>query len=118
MTGLAKSSEIPKAVDITFEKSGISPINDIAPIELYDYFDIEYKNSDDQTKKQIKDIYKFLRKDNEDMSNVYSKLTDIAIKLGYPNFNETRHGKIWSYLKINSQIFDLQKRKELMERNV
>ena len=117
MEGLAKSApvSVPATVSIRSESPAISSFmfND-TPIEVYDYFDVNYNEAEDKDKRQLKDIFNMLKSESGDMAGVFKKLTDVSIKLGVPAFNETKHGKIWSYLKISSQINELQKRQDLL----
>lgn len=117
MEGLAKSapSNAPVTVNISKESPAISAMMlDGAPIELYNYFDVEYSNTPDKDKKQLREIFDLIKSETGDMAGVFKKLTDVSIKLGAPSFNETKHGKVWSYLKIASQINELQNRQELL----
>ena len=43
------------------------------------------------------------------------KIGEIEQKIGMPAFNETRYGRIWSYLKINSRINEMEKQKKAMK---
>lgn len=112
---IAPSNVVPVNTSIGKESPAISSFMfNGAPIEIYDYFDVNYTKADDTTKKQLRDIFDSLKSESGDMAGVFKRLTDVSIKLGSPNFNETRYSKVWSYLKISNQINELQDRQKLL----
>lgn len=93
----------------------ITPMVDGIPIDIIDYFNIDTMSINTRENNQLIDIYKLLKNDGDSDSDVILKIGEIERKLGYPAHNETRYGKVWSYVKINSRIIEMEKQKKAME---
>ncbi|OPZ89046.1 MAG: hypothetical protein BWY74_02887 [Firmicutes bacterium ADurb.Bin419] len=112
MEGLAKSapSSTPATVNISKESPAISAyMVDGVPVEMYEYFGLNLGNVETQDKAKLKDIFDYLIPTSKNMSDAFSKLTDIQLRLGSSSY-EKRHDKIWNFIKINKQIEELQRR--------
>lgn len=93
----------------------ITPSINGVPISLIDYFNIDIRNIESRDNNQLAEVYKLLKSDSETDGDVLLKIGEIERKLGSPAYNETRYGRIWSYLKINSRINEMEKQKKAME---
>lgn len=93
----------------------IVPMVNGVPIDLIDYFNIDIRNLDSRDSNQLSEVYKLLKSDSETEGDVLLKIGEIERKLGSPTYNETRYGRIWSYLRINSRINEMEKQKKAME---
>lgn len=93
----------------------ITPMVNGVPIELIEYFNIDIRNTDSRDNNQLVEIYKLLKNDGETDGDMLLKIGEIERKLGSPAFNETRYGRIWSYLRINNRISEMEKQKKAME---
>lgn len=93
----------------------ITPSINGVPISLIDYFNVDIRKMESRDNDQLAEIYKLLKNDSETDSDVILKIGEIERKLGSPTYNETRYGKIWSYVRINSRIADMEKQKRAME---
>lgn len=93
----------------------ITPSINGVPISLIDYFNIDIRNIESRDNNQLAEVYKLLKSDSETDGDVLLKIGEIERKLGSPAYNETRYGRIWSYLRINSRINEMEKQKKAME---
>lgn len=96
----------------------LTPMVNGVPVDIINYFNIDIRNVDNRENSQLSEIYKLLKNDSKTDSDVILEISTIERKLGSPAYNESRYGKIWSYLKINSRIEDMEKQKRAMEINV
>lgn len=92
----------------------IAPMVDGVPIDFIDYFNIDMRNMDARTRQQLSDIYEIIGNDGS-MGDVMTKMAEITRKVGSPSLGETRHSKIWQYLKVQSRITELEKQKRALE---
>lgn len=93
----------------------ITPSINGVPISLIDYFNIDIRNIESRDNNQLAEVYKLLKSDSETDGDVLLKIGEIERKLGSPAYNETRYGRIWSYLRINSRINEMEKQKKAMD---
>lgn len=93
----------------------ITPSINGVPISLIDYFNIDIRTLESRDNNQLSEVYKLLKNDSETDGDVLLKIGEIERKLGSPTYNETRYGRIWSYLRINSRINEMEKQKKAME---
>ena len=116
--GLAKTSPSQNVISSVSPITRESPplIFDGVPLDLMDYFQIDFKNSDSDSKNKLREIYSILKDDYPDITNLLSKLSDIDRKLGAHGYQETRYGKIWNYLKVTEKIKGLEKYKLSLEK--
>lgn len=97
------------------QTQSITPMVNGVPIDLIEYFNIDIRNIENRDNEQLSEIYRLLKSDSETDADMLLKIGEIEQKIGMPAFNETRYGRIWSYLKINSRINEMEKQKKAME---
>lgn len=118
MEGLAKAAPSLNPAPIAQPKAtqSIAPFmfNGI-PFEFINHFNVDIKNMEPRDRDQLIDIYKILGKETPEIGDVMMRMSEVERKLGSPSFNETRYGKIWSYLKVSERVSDLQKQQKAME---
>lgn len=125
MEGLAKSAELPKQAD---KKDNVGksdadsfaikyPWSDI-PYEVFNHFDIDMFKADDKTINEIRDIYRYIQnelpKDNQSIGDVLIRLSEMRRSLGIPRFHEKAWNKLYNYVRISSNIKELEKQREAL----
>lgn len=109
-TEQAQPGNAPQHVGNTMEFAGI-------PVDMYRYFGIDLGSGDEKELNKVREIYDWARKDSESLGDAMTKISRLERQLGSPQLNETRHTKVWLWVKLTRQIEDLDKRRESMRRS-
>lgn len=112
---IAKSAEVSKPVIVqsshvtssipTYDYDGI-------PIDILRFFNIDLGNIENKVKDQLVAVSKWAFNGVESLGDGMKKLRDLEIKLGSPRMDETRYGRLFNWVRFESQIQDLKKRQE------
>jgi len=103
------SGDAPQQVGNTMEFAGI-------PVDMYRYFGIDLGSGDEKELNKVKEIYEWAKKDSESLGDAMTKISRLERQLGSPHINETRHTKMWLWVKLTRQMEDLDKRRESMRK--
>lgn len=84
------------------------------PTEFIAYFNVSPNNLTDVSKRQLTEIYEFIKSDEKSMGDILKELRATESKFGSTTYEETRFSRLWHYMKLTRQIIDLEKQKEAM----
>lgn len=114
-------SQIPQPVQATqpigIVDANIPVLYEGMPLDLVRHFAVDVKQMTEGDKKQINDIYNWVKGSLAEQTpgNVMLAIRQISNRLGSPQLGETRFGKMWNYLRIQQSIDDLSKQRKAME---
>jgi hypothetical protein len=112
MEGLAKSAESINVTPVTVTPESTQPMMlGGVPIMMIEYFGIDHRNIGDTEKRQLNDIYEYFRGEGR-QEDIYAGLRALEAKRGASN--EGRIERLHRWIKISSQIKELQSRRELL----
>lgn len=120
MIGLAKTADVVQVqqaqAPVIENSQPLSPMTyEGIPVEFFEFFDVDMRALDTRAKVQLKELFDMSKDGCKDMGDVVTKISEIDRKLGAPAFNESRYGRVWSYLKISRRMGDLEKQRMAME---
>lgn len=112
---IAKTAETVKPVIVQSAHS-TTPLPtydyDGVPIDILRFFNIDLGNVENKVKDQLLEISKWAFDGSETLGDGMRKLKDLEIKLGSPRLDETRHGRLYNWVRFQRQIDDMRKRQE------
>lgn len=123
MEGLAKSSE-PQVINHspnTDTQSHFSPGAASwagVPLQVYRFFGVDFARADKSAINQVSDVYKIILQDLPEPTpgRILEKLSNLEVKLGSPKIGQTRHGKLWEWLKMDESIKDARRAQKALEK--
>jgi len=87
------------------------------PVEVYRYFNQDIGTTDEKSMNQLKDIYQIAKETTGGtLEQVLDRINSWELKVGSPSIVETRHSKMWNYVKIQHHINNLLKEQKRLER--
>jgi hypothetical protein len=109
---IAKSTEpieAPRAFQPT-STSGISSVPTVA-WDILRFFNVDMNDlNKGSNEEQLKEIEHWTFKNEETLGDGLKKLRDLEIALGSPRHDETRHSRIFNWVKMEKAINDLRAR--------
>ena len=127
--GLAKSAPIPMASPVEASNDAVivppvdpqpmlsAPSFEGIPVETIRYFGMDIGKLSSGEIEQLKDIHNW-SKPNEGEDTIggrLQKLKSLETKLGAPKYYETKLSRLWSWVKMDSNISELRKRQSAFE---
>ena len=114
---IAKSTE-PIASPKPFEKVAQSSTSSTIPTVGWDilrFFNIDMSELNrGNTQENLKEIEKWAFDGEETLGNGLMKLKNLEISLGTPQHGETRHSRIYNWVKMEKHIQDLKLRQRAL----
>ena len=95
----------------------INSKQEILPMEMYRYFNVNPISKDRTVEKYLGTIYKWASKDSQTLGDSLLKIRDIERKVGTPSFDEHRYTKIYNYIRMRSFVDSMQQEKRQFKEN-
>lgn len=88
------------------------------PMQVYRFFGVDFAKADPKTLTQLAEVYKYIDRglDKRTPGRVLEKLSNLEVRLGAPKLGQTRHGRIWDWLKMGEVIKDVRRAQKAFEK--
>lgn len=122
MSGLAKTAESEKPIEkivhpeapLSTSSSGEMQYLGI-PVDMYAFFDLDLAKASEKQRDKMNFINQTLSKKHESQGERLMALKDMTRKFGMSGF-DTNLEKVYRYLRLSSDIEDLENRRRALER--
>lgn len=114
---LAKSAPQPETPQQTPQVSPLPEMSNVQgfegiPFEVYRFFNVSPSTTKSDDIKQIKEIYRWSANESAGIGDAMYKLHTLEGKLGSPSFGETRHTKMYNWIRVSNIVGELEKDRE------